>query len=238
MIAYGQEAAGYECANRECHAKGADERVAFFTLLLAVVTGLLFVATYALWRATLGAVRDAARVSDRQACEFQQSLAETRKGTDALRTMERAHVHFEVIRNNLNMAMHIISPIEEGPPEVELRIANLGRTPAFIVSARRGITINGAPAGDRTAENLDVAEEMLAGGARSEPHTARLVIDRGADRIGIITGERELRFQATVVYDDIFGDRWCERLDCPYEPEPSRLVIRRETILLMRGNNQ
>lgn len=70
-------AAGYECAEGHCHPEDADERVAFFTAWLAIITGTLaastialFLATFGLWRATLKAILDADANSLRQEREF------------------------------------------------------------------------------------------------------------------------------------------------------------------------
>lgn len=122
---YGYEAAGYHCAENGCRADGADERVAFFTLLLVVatltlagITFALFVATYRLYRTTLDAIG-----------HTKEDAEETRKQARELFTAER--------RAWVAVKREIVSPLqrmgERGSISIRVSLENVGLSPAIDV---------------------------------------------------------------------------------------------------------
>ena len=64
--------------------RATDDPVAAFTGVLALVTTLLFIATYLLWRTTVGLSRDAKTTGADQAAKMQKSIAEAGRAATAM----------------------------------------------------------------------------------------------------------------------------------------------------------
>jgi hypothetical protein len=82
---YGQREAGYECSHGECTTDEADARVAYFTWVLACVTGGLVIATIFLFAATFGLYRKTADTLS----HAREDAVENRNLTRELFTTER-----------------------------------------------------------------------------------------------------------------------------------------------------
>jgi hypothetical protein len=127
-LEYGQREAGYHCAGQECSTDEADARLAFFTWVLALVTGGLVAVTGALFLATYGLYRKTSETLE----HARTDAAEGRKQARELFTAER--------RPWIQVRRELVSPLQRmgsgGLVQVRITLENIGLSPAFDVAVQ------------------------------------------------------------------------------------------------------
>lgn len=195
------------------HAKN-ESRTTIATIVLAIFT-------IALWAANIWLIRDARRVSDRQASTTNRSIEEAKRSADAMHDVAEATKNNAILMSGmLSKQMRAYLTVEIGGAlyqdehlrfEAKPVLANNGLTPArkvcFRVMADIMDGVNGPPA--PVVEDLLVNDMGLA--PRQQVTIGRAVANRIPDNevTEVMAGTtRRLHAWGRVTYDDVFGGSW------------------------------
>jgi hypothetical protein len=198
----------------EQHAKN-ESRTTIATIVLAIFT-------VALWAANIWLIRDARRVSDRQAADTSRSIEVAKRSADAMHDVAEATKNNAVLMSGmLSKQMRAYLTVEIGGAlyqdehlrfEAKPVLANNGLTPArnvcFRVMAEILDGVNGPPSAP-LIEDLLVNDMGLA--PRQQVTIGRAVANRIPDNevAEVMAGTtRRLHAWGRVTYDDVFGGSW------------------------------
>jgi hypothetical protein len=183
---------------------------AAFTVVLAVFTGRLWYSTEKLWNVT------------KIAAEVAQVAAEY------IPVVEGAYVYVIVEKIDRGCIDDASGEEITEPFSVEIALKNFGKTPAFIQNVVAGIKYVSTDGNiDSGYERFFVPPETLIGAGDFSSYRERIVLgelsQEQAHRIRTFAGA--IILDGTLVYTDIWGNRWTTPFDGRYDPDAKRFNV-------------